>query len=413
MRLIDLLLQRGLSRGEARRALTTGKVLLMGVPTADAGREIVDPDTVVIDPKAPRLTPGRDLVLLHRDPGFVVAWKPSGMLSVPAPREGGQKNALAMVRRITGAGLPVHRLDEDTSGLFMVALNEEMQEALKDLLERHAIDRGYLAIVAQHFPREAWSIQSELVRDRGDGLRGSQEMPAAPGRVPVRRRLVPAPGQPTRHAVTHVALVENLARDAAVISARLETGRTHQVRIHLAEVGHPVLGDPLYANRRVQARSSRLALHACRLVFVHPLTGASIVVEAPLADDLEQLRRQLSVVGDPMGPGHEWEESRPEERPDPRPPPRPRARPKARTKPGGEPGDKPAGNTSDKPAGNSSAKPREKPREKLRWKVSGKTHDKDRGKPRAKAGKKAGGKAGARPSRPTGKTSDSKKKRRG
>ncbi|MCK6507818.1 RluA family pseudouridine synthase [Myxococcota bacterium] len=299
MRLIDILRDRGLSRGDARRALTSGKVLLAGVPTADEGREVEDPALVELQPAAPRLHPGRDLVLVHRDPGFVVAWKPSGMLSVPAPREGGQKNALAMVRRICGAGLPVHRLDEETSGLILYALDEPMQLALKELLERHEIERGYLALVAQHFPRQAWSIESDLVRDRGDGLRGSRVVPAAPGRKPKARRLEPEPDQEVRHAVTHVSLVENLERDAALISARLETGRTHQVRIHLAEIGHPVLGDPLYAPRRVEARAPRLALHACRLAFTHPRTGQPVVVEAPLADDLEQLRRQLSARLDP------------------------------------------------------------------------------------------------------------------
>jgi len=294
VRLIDLLMERGLSRGDARRALKSGKVLLGGVPTADEGRIVEDPDRVVFDPNQRRLVPGRDLVILHRDPGFVVVWKPAGLLSVPAPREGGQKNALAAVRRVCGAGLPVHRLDEPTSGLMLIALDEQHQLALKELLERHEIEREYRALVSQHFPKDAWSIESDLLRDRGDSLRGSLHVPAAPGRAPRRRRLSPPPDQDTRHAVTHVALVENLPRDAALVSARLETGRTHQVRIHLAEIGHPVLGDPLYAPRRIQARAPRLCLHAFRLAFAHPLSGEPLVFEAPLADDIEQLRRKLS-----------------------------------------------------------------------------------------------------------------------
>lgn len=294
MRLIDLLIARGLSRGDARRALQSGKVSLDGVPTADSGREVEDDPRVRYDPNAPRLTPGRDLVVLRKLPGLVVAWKPTGMLSVPAPREGGHKNALAMIRRWFGAGLPVHRLDEDTSGLFMVALDEPTQLGMKELLERHEVHRGYLALVAQHFPRGAWSVESEFVRDRGDGLRGSRVIPAAPGKPPKPRRFQPEPDQETRRAVTHFSLVENLARDAALISSRLETGRTHQVRIHLAEIGHPVLGDPLYATRRIAARAPRLALHASRLAFIHPLTGEAVEVVAPLADDLEALRRSLS-----------------------------------------------------------------------------------------------------------------------
>ncbi|RME26808.1 MAG: RluA family pseudouridine synthase, partial [Deltaproteobacteria bacterium] len=294
MRLIDLLRERGLSRGDARRALKSGKVLLDGVPTADEGRIIDDPGRVRVDPNQPRRVPGRDLVILHRDPGFVVVWKPAGLLSVPAPRQGGQKNALAAVRRACGAGLPVHRLDEQTSGLMLVALDERHQLALKELLERHEVERGYRALVSQHFPKESWSIESELLRDRGDGLRGSLHPPAPPGRPTRPRRVHPPPDQDTRRAVTHVALVENLARDAALVAARLETGRTHQVRIHLAEIGHPVLGDPLYAPRRVRARAPRLCLHACRLAFPHPVSGEAMVFEAPLADDMDQLRRALS-----------------------------------------------------------------------------------------------------------------------
>lgn len=302
MRMIDLLIARGLSRGDARRALQSGKVLLDGVPTSDPGREVEDDARVRVDPSAPRLTPGRDLVVIRKLPGLVVAWKPAGMLSVPAPREGGHKNALSMIRRWFGSGLPVHRLDEDTSGLFMVALDEETQLGIKDLLERHEIHRGYLALVAQHFPRGSWSVESEFVRDRGDGLRGSLVQPAAPGRSQRPRRMEPDPGQETRRAVTHFELVENLARDAALIASRLETGRTHQVRIHLAEIGHPVLGDPLYASRPVAARAPRLALHASRLAFTHPGTGEAVEVVAPLADDLEILRRSLSVREEPPEP---------------------------------------------------------------------------------------------------------------
>jgi len=279
--------------------MDSGKVFLDGVPTADPGRAVDDLARIRLTSNAPRLQPGRDLIILHRDPGFVVIWKPSGLLSVPAPREGGQRNALATVRRICGSGLAVHRLDEATSGLMLVALNEAMQLALKDLLQEHQIDRGYLALVAQPFPHQAWSIQSELVRDRGDGLRGSLIVPAAPGKSARTRRLHPPPDQDTRRAITHVALLENLERDASVVSVRLETGRTHQVRIHLAEIGHPVLGDPLYAKPRIHARAPRLALHACRLAFTHPLTGQPVEITAPLADDLEQLRRRLSIRDDP------------------------------------------------------------------------------------------------------------------
>jgi 23S rRNA pseudouridine1911/1915/1917 synthase len=128
--------------------------------------------------------------------------------------------------------------------------------------------------VQGEFPETA-TVRNTLVRDRGDGLRGS-----GPG------------GKP---AATHFKRVE-LLRGATLVEARLETGRTHQVRIHLAELGHPVLGDRLYGPRVANA-APRLALHAWRLAFKHPFGGKEVKVEVPLADDMDRLRRDLAITG--------------------------------------------------------------------------------------------------------------------
>lgn len=271
LRLIDHLRATGLSNRDARAALSSGKVWVAGVPTADPGRE-VDPAAVELRPRAPRITVGRDLVVLWRDDHLAVVWKPARMLSVPAPRRHGT-HVLAEVGGILGTVYPVHRLDEGTSGVMMVARTEEAQQGLKALLETHEVERRYLAIGAGALSEDPFTVRTHLVRDRGDGRRGSGEGDG-------------------REAITHLRRIERLGRHS-LVEATLETGRTHQVRIHLAEQGCPLLGDTLYAPPHVAARAPRLALHAAVLGFVHPITGEKLRFEAPLADDLLALARRL------------------------------------------------------------------------------------------------------------------------
>lgn len=273
--LADVLRDRGLSGRAAREAAQTGKVRLLGVPCSDLGRS-VEPTEVTLHPSAPRMVVGRDPFVLHRDPDLAVVVKPAGMLSVPAPGRR-EPDVIGFVRKLFGTAFPVHRLDEETSGLMMVALTARAQDALKRLLEVHAVDRRYQAIVDGVFP-SAQTVDSVLVRNRGDGLRGSGEghRDADEG----------------KRAITHFRRLESL-RGASRVEARLETGRTHQVRIHAAESGHAILGDPLYASAAIQRRSPRLALHAYRLELVHPF-GGPLHWEIPLPDDLEALRVRLS-----------------------------------------------------------------------------------------------------------------------
>ena len=274
MRLIDHLKALGHSNRQAQDMMQTGKVFVSGVPTADAVRE-VDPAQVEVRPNAPRIRPGRDPVLLWRDDHLAVVWKPPGLLSVPAPHRRQEDNLLSRMGRVLGSLYPVHRLDEPTSGLMMIARTAPMQQAIKDLLEVHAIERRYAAIVRGRVPEAPFTVQNRLVRDRGDGLRGPGEGPDA------------------REAITHLRRLERLGDDHALVEARLETGRTHQVRIHLSGAGFPVLGEPLYASPVVARAAPRLALHAWHLALEHPHTHAPLRFDIPLADDLEALRRSL------------------------------------------------------------------------------------------------------------------------
>ena len=296
-----VLREEGLSNSEIKQGAERGKIRLRGVPTSDMGR-LVLPHDVEYVPDAPRLTPGRDVAILYRDDDLAVVCKPSGLLSVKAQGRGGDRNLVGYLSRLFGKAYAVHRLDEQTSGVMMVALNERTQFEIKRLLEHHDVERRYLALVRGFPSQERWSMETDLVRDRGDGKRGS-------GR-----------GDDAKRAFTEFALVEKLPGGTALIEATLETGRTHQVRIHLAESGHPVLGDKLYGDMGSSRRCPRVALHAAVLGLEHPMTGEELYFDVPLADDLERVRRAQITRAEkdsaslPRGGRPRGEKSRPSQR---------------------------------------------------------------------------------------------------
>ena len=278
MRLSDHLKHLGFSSADAKRAMRSGRVRLHGIPTADAGREI-QPFQVEVLTEGPKLTPGRDLVVVRRDEHFVVVWKPAGMLSVQAGKAGGHLNVVGLVRKLTGGeAFPVHRLDQDTSGLMMVARTVSAQTALKAQLEVHSVERAYVALVLGRPPKSKWTVSNHLVEDRGDGLRGSITAPIPPF---------------AKRAKTHFSSLERVGKRANLVEARLETGRTHQVRIHLSEAGLPILGDTRYGTPAAQRMAPRLALHAAVLGVDHPATGERLRFTCGLPDDIEQARRGL------------------------------------------------------------------------------------------------------------------------
>jgi len=177
--------------------------------------------------------------------------------------------------------IAVHRLDRDTSGLMIFARNRRTAVRLGELFRQHAIDRRYLAVV-QGAPT-AQTFDSHLIRDRGDGHRGSVSEP------------IPDDAQ---RAVTHIRPIEAIG-GYSVVECKLETGRTHQIRIHLAEAGHPLCGENIY-HRSVDGRmhndssgAPRQALHSSALRFVHPMTGKILKFVMPWPDDLQRWLNQL------------------------------------------------------------------------------------------------------------------------
>jgi 23S rRNA pseudouridine1911/1915/1917 synthase len=225
------------------------------------------------------------LVVRHRDRHLFVIDKPAGLVVHPGAGNRAhtlQNGLLALdpaLATVPRAGI-VHRIDKDTTGLLVVARTLEAHAALVQMLREHAIEREYLALCVGAMTGGG-TVDKPIGRHRTDRL----------------RMAVRADG---REAITHYRLVERFAHHS-LLRVILETGRTHQIRVHLAHIGHPLAGDPLYGGRRqLTARATpaqraalagfgRQALHAARLSFSHPVTGRQLSIEAPLPDDFAAL----------------------------------------------------------------------------------------------------------------------------
>jgi 23S rRNA pseudouridine1911/1915/1917 synthase len=207
------------------------------------------------------------LTIAYEDEHLLVVDKPAGVVVHPAPGHAGGTLAQALAAAGAKGGEEdrpgiVHRLDRDTSGLLVVARTHETYEQLQRLLRRRALTREYLALVVGEPRSRRGTIDAPVGRDRHDRLRHSLDT-ATP-----------------RAAVTHFELEELLPRHA-LLRVRLETGRTHQIRVHLAAIDLPVAGDPTYGAAG-DLGLERQFLHAARLAFEHPVTGADVDVSSPL-----------------------------------------------------------------------------------------------------------------------------------
>ena len=233
------------------------------------------------------------LTICFEDEHLLIVDKPAGLVVHPAAgnRAGTLVNALlhhcaGRLSGIGGVARPgiVHRIDKDTSGLLVVAKTDVAHEGLAKQFAAHSIDRRYLAIV-NGLPKTAGGIiDAPLARSAHD-----------------RKKIAIVSGARGKRAVTHWRRLEPL-RDAALVECRLETGRTHQVRVHLASIGHPLLGDPVYGRGKSVHRQllnqldfKRQALHAAGLGFVHPVTKARLSFDSALPSDMQELFTALGV----------------------------------------------------------------------------------------------------------------------
>jgi 23S rRNA pseudouridine1911/1915/1917 synthase len=260
------------SRAAAERLLAAGKVLVDGLPRPKSHR-LEGGEEVTVDlaaaPVAPPAPPP-DLRIAYEDDHVLVVDKPAGLVVHPAAGHASGTLVQALAGRSAG-GDPerqgiVHRLDRDTSGLLVVARTEEAYEGLRALVARRELEREYLTLVRGRPRSRTGRIEAPIGRDRRDPTRRSLDTDAP------------------KDAITHFELVE-LLDDQALLRVHLETGRTHQIRVHLAAIGLPVVGDPVYGAPEPALR--RQFLHAARLAFDHPVTGRRVEVVSPLPADLE------------------------------------------------------------------------------------------------------------------------------
>ena len=285
----DALLSRlapGLTRSAAQKLLERGAATLDGKPVRKNDRPA--PGQVVVvrlpDPEPIGLIP-QDIPLdvVYEDGDVVVVNKPVGLVVHPAPGhpDGTLANALlyhcgSSLSGINGELRPgiVHRIDRDTSGLIIAAKNDRAHLALAAQLQDHSLARTYEAVAVGGLKEDSGTVDAPI------------------GRHPVDRKKMAVDPQNGRRAVTHWSV---LARYPGYthVECRLETGRTHQIRVHLSSIGHPLLGDAVYGAKKPVPGLAGQCLHARRLRFLHPATGEAVELECPLPDWFQEILRKI------------------------------------------------------------------------------------------------------------------------
>jgi 23S rRNA pseudouridine1911/1915/1917 synthase len=264
------------SRAVAERLVLEGGVLVDGSVRAKSAR-LAGGEELEFEAPGPVLSElvpeAMDLTVPYEDEHLLVVDKPAGLVVHPAP--GHSQGTLVhglLAYDVEGGDEPerpgiVHRLDRDTSGLMVVARSAEAHRRLQEMVQAREVTREYIALVVGRPHSLRGTIEAPIGRDRNDALRHSLDTDTP------------------REAVTHFEVEELLPRHA-LLRVRLETGRTHQIRVHLTAIDLPVAGDPLYG-RPGDLGLERQFLHAARLAFAHPITGAEVDVSSPLPPDLE------------------------------------------------------------------------------------------------------------------------------
>ena len=287
----------GFSRARIQGLINEGRVDVAGKTATSAALKVAEgtPFRIILAAAMPAEALPEDipLAIAYEDQHLIVVDKPAGMVVHPAVGNvtGTLVNALLHHCRgnlsgINGVARPgiVHRIDKDTSGLLVIAKSDAAHEGLAVQFAAHTVHRRYIAVCAGHPSPAQGTINARVGRSDAD-----------------RKKMTVLPNNSSRgkSAITHYTTLERLD-DAAVIECRLETGRTHQVRVHCASIGHPLLGDPAYGRTPKSLRPvlerlgfARQALHAAELGFVHPLTGENIGFRSDLPADMAELIDQL------------------------------------------------------------------------------------------------------------------------
>jgi 23S rRNA pseudouridine1911/1915/1917 synthase len=284
------------SRAAAQRLLDAGAVRVDGAVRSKSHRvaegervEAEAPSREAVDPG--EAGEGVPFEVAYEDEHLLVVDKPAGVVVHPAPGHESGTLAQALAARGARGGAEawrpgiVHRLDRDTSGLLVVAKSDEVHRALQELIRRREMRREYLALVSGRPDARSGTIDAPIGRDRRDRTSHSTSTDSP------------------RSAVTHFEISEAFPR-TTLLRVRLETGRTHQIRVHLTAIGHPVCGDAQYGGGACGRRLglTRQYLHAAKLGFMHPTTGASVVCESNLPAELHHASEAAKREPVPDGP---------------------------------------------------------------------------------------------------------------
>lgn len=276
------ILEPEITRSQLKNLINDGHVTVNGQPVkpkykVQAGDKI---SLVKPEPQSLELTPENiPLDIVYEDDDMIVVNKPQGMVVHPAPGHPNHTlvNALlyhSPLSTINGTFRPgiVHRIDKDTSGLLMVAKNDLAHQSLAEQLRNKTNKREYLALVYGQIKEDEGTIDAPLGRNPQDR----------------KKQAVVKDG---RHAVTHFKVVKRYD-NFTLVKCILETGRTHQIRVHMKYIGHPLVGDPLYGPRKVIGKNGQF-LHAALLGFKHPRTGEEMVFEAPFPENFQKMLDKL------------------------------------------------------------------------------------------------------------------------
>jgi 23S rRNA pseudouridine1911/1915/1917 synthase len=272
------------SRTQVQEWIKAGAVLVDG-KVAKANVKVMEGNHVVLhipEPEEAAIIPENiPLEVIYEDSDLIVINKKRGMVVHPAPghSSGTLVNALMYhckdLSGINGMIRPgiVHRIDKDTTGLLMAAKNDLAHISLAEQLKDHTVTRKYIALVHGNLPHDQGTIDAPIGRDLND------------------RKLFTVTERNSRHAVTHFHVLERLG-DYTIVELQLETGRTHQIRVHMKYIGHPLAGDPVYGRNKTVALKGQ-ALHATLLGFTHPRSGERLEFEMPLPADFENVLSSL------------------------------------------------------------------------------------------------------------------------
>jgi 23S rRNA pseudouridine1911/1915/1917 synthase len=274
----------GISRTQVQEWIKSGAVSVNG-RLVKANYKLTQGDQVQVDVPAAEepeiVAEDIPLDIVYEDSDVIVINKPRGMVVHPAPghASGTVVNALMHhckdLSGINGVLRPgiVHRIDKDTTGLLMAAKNDLAHVSLAEQLKEHSVSRTYIALVHGNMPHDQGTIDAPIGRDSQD------------------RKLFAVTDRNSKEAVTHFTVLERLG-DYTLLELKLETGRTHQIRVHMKYIGYPMAGDPVYGRSKTVDLNGQ-ALHAAELGFTHPRSGERLHFTAPLPDDFQHVMLSL------------------------------------------------------------------------------------------------------------------------